>query len=244
MTTTLVVTAAPGPTSFNRAWAQASIDAARALGHEVLTSDLYAMGFDPAERGAHYGIDGPFDPLKAQAEAPTPPDAAAEAEKVRAANNILFHFPIWWFSPPAILKGWTERVLLHGHLHDVPNRFDAGRLRGKVALFCVTGGAQETEVGPGGKEGRIELLLWPLAYTLRYCGMDIAAPVTTHGVHGYHRGDRKTALEARLAKLLAAQPDVIAGLPDRPRWAFHPDSDFDETGRLRDGIAPLSPFHG
>ena len=129
MTTTLVVTAAPGPTSFNRAWAQASIDAARALGHEVLTSDLYAMGFDPAERGAHYGIDGPFDPLKAQAEAPTPPDAAAEAEKVRAADNVLFHFPIWWFSPPAILKGWTERVLLHGHLHDVPNRFDTGRLR-------------------------------------------------------------------------------------------------------------------
>ncbi len=244
MSVTLVVTASPGQESFNRTWAQASIEAARAEGHDVLTSDLYAMGFDPAERGAHYDIEGSFDPLKAQAEAPTPADAAAEAEKVRAADAIVFHFPIWWFSPPAILKGWTERVLLHGHLHDVENRFDAGRLRGKRALFCVTGGAKESEVGPGGKEGRIEMLLWPLAYTLRYCGMEIAEPVTAQGVHGYHRGDRKAALEARLADLLEGQRAVIAGLPERALWRFHADGDFDGTGRLREGVAPLWPFHG
>lgn len=100
-------------------------------------------------------------------------------------------------------------------------RFDSGLLRGKRALFCVTTGARASETGPDGKEGETRLLLWPLAYTLRYCGMDVAEPVLTHGVHGYHEGARKADLEARLARVLADQRAVIATLETRPLLPFN-----------------------
>ncbi len=234
----LIVTAHPGPESFTRAWAARSRRACEALGYEVLWSDLYEMGFDPAERGALYGQEGPFDPLKAQ-EAGAPADASAEAARIEAADVVILHFPLWWFGPPAMLKGWCDRVLVHGRLHDVDHRFDTGRCRGKTALFCVSAGVSAAEIGPGGKEGHLDLLLWPLAYTLRYCGFDIAAPVAATGVHGYWQGDDRVALEARLAALLDGQAALIAGLDQRPRWRFNADTDFDETGRLK----PDAPRH-
>lgn len=240
MTCTLIVLAHPGPGSFNAAWAGASRDGARAAGHEVLVSDLYEQGFDPVERAA--------DPLRAHEaqwqDRALSPEIAEEVDKIRAADQIVFHFPIWWFGPPAMLRGWCERVLIHGGLHDVDRRFDDGVLRGKRALFCVTTGASAAEVGPGGKEGRLDLQLWPLAYTLRYCGMDVAEPVAAHGVHGYWEGTDKARLEARLRRLLADQAGVVSGLAERALWPFHADGEFTEDGVLRDGIAPLWPFHG
>jgi NAD(P)H dehydrogenase (quinone) len=186
----------------------------------------------------------PFDALKAQAGAADrlPRDVAAEVAKIRAADRIVFHFPIWWFAPPAILKGWCDRCLPHGVIHDVEHRFDRGRLSGKRALFCVTTGAQASEAGPDGKEGETRLLLWPLAYTLRYCGMAVAEPVLAHGVHGYHEGARKAALEARLAAVLSDQAGVIGGLEARPLWPFNADAEFDAEGRLRRGAPSHSPF--
>lgn len=242
--TVLIVMAHPERRSFCGAWAEASARAAAQQGAEVLWSDLYRMGFDPAEGPRHYGgAAGRFDPLKAQegasAAGSLPSDVAAEIAKVRAADIILFHFPIWWFGPPAMLKGWCDRCLAHGAVHDVDHRFDRGLLREKRALFCVTTGAKATEAGPDGKEGETRLLLWPLAYTLRYCGMEVAEPLLAHGVHGYHTGARKAELEARLAAVLAAQADVLAGLEARPLMPFNPDGDFDADGRLK----PEAPSH-
>lgn len=241
MTRVLIVSAHPEPQSFTASWARASAKAARSLGHDLEMSDLYAMRFDPAERAELYNRTGPFDPLKAQ-ESGAPEDAAREAAKIEAADILIFHFPIWWFGPPAILKGWLDRALVHGRLHDVDRRFDNGLCKGKTALFCVSTGASAAEVGPRGKEGRLDLLLWPLAYTLRYLGCDVAEPLAVHGVHGYWEGPDKAELDTRLAQVLTQQAEVIAGLANRPRWAFHADTDFDETGRLRPGITPLSPF--
>ena len=72
MTTTLIVLAHPDRRSFNGAWAEATAEASKALGHAVLWSDLASMGFDPVESARHYpGYSGDraFDPLKAQEEA-------------------------------------------------------------------------------------------------------------------------------------------------------------------------------
>jgi NAD(P)H dehydrogenase (quinone) len=243
----LIVLAHPEPKSFTASWARASAEAAKPAGAEVTWSDLHAMGFDPVEDPRHYPVSPtPFDPLKAHEAAVStktlPPDAGAEAEKILAADAIIFHFPLWWFGPPAILKGWLDRCLIHGALHDIEHRFDAGRLRGKRALFCVSTGASAEECGPGGKEGDVRLLLWPLAYTLRYCGMDVCEPALIHGVHGYYDGAEKTALEARLSAALADHPTSIRDLFKRPTLPFNADTDFDATGRLRPGAPSHSPF--
>jgi NAD(P)H dehydrogenase (quinone) len=245
--TSLIVLAHPERGSFCGAWAEASAAAAEAAGERVVWSDLYRMGFHPAEGPDRYGAPlSPFDALKAQERAAAtdtlPPDVAAEVEKIRAADRIVFHFPIWWFAPPAMLKGWCDRCLVHGALHDVDHRFDSGLLRGKRALFCVTTGARASEAGPDGKEGETRLLLWPLAYTLRYCGMEVAEPVLVHGVHGYHTGARKADLDARLARVLADQRSVIARLGERALMPFNADADFDSDGRLHPGAPGHWPF--
>ena len=211
----------------------------------MLRSELAA--FDPVERAGHYAEPGaPFDVLKAQEAASAanglPADVAAEVAKLEAADRVIFHFPLWWFAPPAMLKGWFERALVHGRTHDVDNRFDTGRYQGRKALFCVTTGAKASESGPDGKEGDTRLHLWPAAYTLRYLGFDVLEPVLVHGVHGYHRGARKLELEARLRRVLAGQAAVIAGFDDLPVMRFNADADFDAEGRLRADRESFSAF--
>lgn len=249
MTTTLIVLAHPDSRSFNGAWADASRQACLAAGHEVLTSDLCAMGFDAVESARHFPdwpAATPFDPLKAQGGASgvgqLPPDVQSEIDKLRRADQVIFHFPIWWFAPPAVLKGWLDRVLAHEETHDVTRRFDNGQFRGRRTLFCVTTGSRAEESAHNGKEGDIQMLLWPLAYTLRYLGYDVCVPEIQHGVHGYHEGDKRATLEARLSAALAAQTHVIAGLAQRPLLPFNADTDFDAEGRLHADRPSVTPF--
>lgn len=240
MVTTLIVLAHPDRRSFNGAWAEATRKACKDAGDTVLVSDLIAMNFDPVESARHYshlGSGSSFDPLKAQENAAEmnrlPSDVALEIEKLRRADRIIFHFPIWWFAPPAVLKGWFDRVLAHGALHSVEQRFDTGQCRGKKALFCVTTGSSETESSFCGKEGDIQMLLWPAAYTLRYLGFSVLKPEVVHGVHGYHGEDQRGALQARLQSVLDSQPRLVEGFGDRPLIQFNPDIDFDSDGKLK-----------
>ena len=249
VTTTLIVLAHPDARSFNGAWAQASADASRRLGHEVLWSDLGTIGFDPAERAAHYDPEFSaqrFDPLKAQEAASArdalPADVAAETAKLHRADRVIFHFPIWWFAPPAILKGWFDRVLAHGQEHDTDRRFDLGRYVGRKALFCVTTGSKASESAHNGREGDVQMLVWPAAMTLRYLGFTVLVPEIVHGVHGYHRAASRPAFEDRLRARLDAQFDLIERFDKRARIPFNPDADFDADGRLRSDRPSHSPF--
>jgi NAD(P)H dehydrogenase (quinone) len=249
LTTTLIVLAHPDPRSFNGAWANATRSACEALGDTVLCSDLVAMGFEAVERASHYPHrrdDSCFDTLKAQEEAADqhllPADVKLEIEKLRRADRVVFHFPVWWFAPPAILKGWFDRVLAHGELHSVEHRFDAGHFRSRKALFCVTTGSDERESAFNGKEGDIQMLLWPAAYTLRYLGFSVAVPEIVHGVHGYHRGAKQEFLEDRLTNNLAGQDRLMAEFENRALLQFNADTDFDEKGTLKEDRPSHSHF--
>lgn len=249
MTTTLIVLAHPAQTSFNAAWARATEAACQAEGDEVLWSDLYQLGFDPAERAAHYAeeiVTEPYDVLKTQEAASKtgnlPSVITEEVEKLRLADRIVLHFPVWWFAPPAILKGWCERVLANGGLHDTSNRFDTGHFRNKPVLFCVTTGSKASESAHNGKEGDIQMLLWPLAYTLRYLGFDVLVPRIVHGVHGYHKGAAKEDLETRLQNEIEGHRETIARFATLPKISFNADSEFDRAGTLSPGAPSHSHF--
>ena len=249
MTTTLIVTAHPDRYSFNAAWAAKTKEACEIAGDTVLVSDLAEMAFDPVEARRHYPhvkASERFDVLRTQelaaAGGKLPEDVRLEIKKLRRADRIVFHFPLWWFSAPAILKGWFERVLAHGETHSVDQRFDSGQFKGRKAVFCVTTGSRESESAFNGKEGDIQLLLWPLAYALRYVGFTVLIPRVVHGVHGYHRGERAAELEARLTAILESQHSLLSQWEDLPKLEFNSDEDFDSEGRLKTERPSFSPF--
>lgn len=103
----LVVHAHPVPDSFGAALFRTVLDGAREGGHEVTALDLHAEGFEPrlSERERRgYGAEPPEDP------AALDPALAPHVAALRRAEGVLFVHPTWWMGPPAILKGWVDRV--------------------------------------------------------------------------------------------------------------------------------------
>ncbi|WP_367133458.1 MULTISPECIES: NAD(P)H-dependent oxidoreductase [Streptomyces] len=89
-------------------------------------SDLYAMkwkaALDADDFPGHPG-DRPLA-VMSDSERATPagrltPDVAAEQEKLRWSDAVILQFPLWWFSAPAILKGWIDRVFTADVLHPI-----------------------------------------------------------------------------------------------------------------------------
>jgi NAD(P)H dehydrogenase (quinone) len=96
-----LVIAHPNPESFTHAMAQAYAEAIDGQGHEALMRDLNAIGFEP--RLAADEIPGPngFAPHE---------DVAAERALLQDVNVFAFFYPVWFNAPPAILKGYIDRV--------------------------------------------------------------------------------------------------------------------------------------
>jgi NAD(P)H dehydrogenase (quinone) len=98
-----VILAHPDSGSFNHAIAATSVAALRRNGHEVRFHDLYAEGFDPIlPRG------------EIPAGAMLPSDIARHCTEIAEADGIVIVHPNWWGQPPAILKGWVDRVIRPG----------------------------------------------------------------------------------------------------------------------------------
>ena len=103
----LVVLAHPNTDSFNHAIAERAVDTLTSAGHEAQLLDLYALGWKAAmtadERTAYHSDHPVLDPL-----------VATHVELLRRADALVFVYPTWWSSLPAILKGWFERVMVPG----------------------------------------------------------------------------------------------------------------------------------
>lgn len=98
-----VILGHPDPNSFNRAIAQAAVDTLRGLGIEVRFHDLQAEGFDPVLPVAELTRDAALPPLVAQ-----------HCAEIAEADGLVIIHPNWWGQPPALLKGWVDRVLRPG----------------------------------------------------------------------------------------------------------------------------------
>ncbi|KAB0337996.1 hypothetical protein FD754_024856, partial [Muntiacus muntjak] len=65
-------------------------------------------------------------------------DIIEEQKKLQEADLVIFQFPLYWFSVPAVLKGWMDRVLCQGFAFDFPGSYDDGLLKGKLAILSLT----------------------------------------------------------------------------------------------------------
>jgi putative NADPH-quinone reductase len=98
-----VILAHPNPGSFNHAIADEVAAALREIGHTVTVHDLYAERFDPLL---------PADEIPRVATLPCA--IAGHCKEIAGADGIVIVHPDWWGMPPAILKGWIDRVLRPG----------------------------------------------------------------------------------------------------------------------------------
>lgn len=105
----LIVVANPGNTSFSHAMAEAARETLAARGAEILFHDLYAEGFNPVQPVGEAGNTGSEDPL-----------VETHCADLAAADLILVFHPNWWGQPPAILKGWIDRVFRLGTAYGYP----------------------------------------------------------------------------------------------------------------------------
>ena len=102
---TLVVHAHPNPESYNAALFRLACDTLRAGGHTVEALDLYAEGFNPV-LSREERLDYMADPQAAIAK------LQPEVERLQRCEHLVMVHPTWWYGPPAMMKGWLERVWL------------------------------------------------------------------------------------------------------------------------------------
>ena len=134
----LVIVAHPNQASFNHAIAATCSSVLTANRHEVIVHDLYQEQFDP---------------ILSQGEFPRaavlPAEIQRHCEEVSAADGIVIVHPNWWGQPPAILKGWVDRVIRPGVAYeflegDKGEGVPRGLLQAKCAIIFNTSNTETT----------------------------------------------------------------------------------------------------
>lgn len=132
----LIVYAHPNPESFNHAVLNVVEEELGKGGNTVVVRDLYAGGWDPVLKGPDF---------QAISQGKVLPDVEKEQSFIRNAELLVFVFPVWWFSMPAILKGYVDRVFSLGFAYRYADGVPEGLLKDKkVLVFTTTGGDQPT----------------------------------------------------------------------------------------------------
>jgi NAD(P)H dehydrogenase (quinone) len=136
-----VILGHPKKGSFNHAIADVAVHALKNNGHAVVYHDLYEESFDPVL---------PDDEMPR--DAGLPPVIGRHCGEIASADGIVIVHPNWWGQPPAIVKGWIDRVIRPGIAYefragDSGEGVPVGLLRAKAALVFNTSntGAQREQ---------------------------------------------------------------------------------------------------
>ena len=244
-----IVLAHPEPKSFNGHLSRVTAETLGDAGWHVTLSDLYAMNFDPCEGSRHYASRSDADVFHAQTEqrfnaenGTLPPEIEAEAARLLACDLLIVHFPLWWFGPPAILKGWMDRVFVYGHMYRSTMRYDTGACTGKKVIACVTTGASAESCAHNGREGDTRLHLWSALFPFRYLGFEVLEPEIFHGVGGVAFIEGQEGGLSTLEMYSQRWRKSLGDLSARPAIAYNRDTDFDDSKRLIPGAPAYSPF--
>lgn len=186
----LYVYAHPCSNSFNAFLHAHALANLKNAGHQLILSDLYDQQFNPVASFADFrpNVTHSSQYFLAQQEAyqhhNLAPDITAEINKIQAAECIIFQFPLWWFSVPAILKGWLDRVLVKGFAYDTGKIFNEGLLKNKTASFIITTQSPRSAYQENGLHGAtIEEFLLPFKHTLRFVGIIVKSTFVAYGAY-------------------------------------------------------------
>jgi NAD(P)H dehydrogenase (quinone) len=221
----LIVFAHPDPRSLNAALLKVCVSELQAQGHEVKVSDLHAMRFKPVADRDDFPALPAGARLKlaaasraAHAGGQLTADVMAEIARLEWADAIILHFPLWWYSMPAILKGWVDRVFACGFAYGVGehsdhhwgDRFGEGSLAGKRAMLITTTGGWQAHYSARGINGPMEDLLFPIQHNiLYYPGAAVVPPFVLHSADRLRPEDFppvEAALRTRMRELFTTPP--------------------------------------
>ena len=172
MANVLLTLAHPNPDSLNGATAKSIQRALEEKGHSVKLNDLYRTDFDP-KLG--------FKDFEQWGKGEVPTDVKAMQEDIAWADGLVFVYPNWWNSRPALLKGYIDRVYTKGFAWDFGANGLEGKLKGKQTLVAVTSGTpKELYQGLGipteHLQNHMEL------GTLKFCGIEEVKFVETYAI--------------------------------------------------------------
>lgn len=244
----LLVYAHPEPKSLNGSLKDFAVKHLEASGHKVQVSDLYAMRWkatldtnDSTEPLGDF-FDASLNSKRAYEQGTQTPDITAEQAKLGWADMVILQFPLWWYSMPAILKGWVDRVYAYGFAYGVGehsdnhwgDRFGEGMMLGKKAMLIVTVGGWESHYSARGINGPINDILFPIQHgILYYPGFEVLPPFVVYKTHKIDATKYK-----ELCAQLVERLDTIATTPP---IAFRAQNKGDyeiPALTLKDDIAP------
>jgi len=237
-----IVHAHPEPTSFNGAMTRTAVSTLTSAGHDVVVSDLYAMGFDPVSDRRNFVTVKDSLVLKQQAEEAFAserngfvPELQAEMDKVAWCDTLVLQFPLWWMGLPAILKGWIDRVFAAGRAYGGGRMFDRGVFVGKRAMCSVTVGGHEAVYSEHGVYGRsVSSMLLPIHHgILAFTGFGVLEPFVVHAPARMSPEERQASLAEYGERLLSLE---VAPTMSSLRMA-------DYEGLVLKSASPL-PFSG
>lgn len=214
--------------SFTTAMKDQAIATLSAAGHEVRVSDLNAMHFNPVASAADFAERSDPDycvyaleQRKGFEGGTIAADIRDEVAKVDWCDLLILNFPIFWFSVPAIMKGWIDRVFVSGHFYGGKRFYDQGGMRGKKAMLSFTLGGREHMFGPDAIHGEIETMLRPiLRGSLAYAGFTVLPPFAAYHVPYVTQESRQ--------QILVEYSDRLSHLDDLVPLRFPSLDDFDE----------------
>ena len=124
-----VILCHPDPDSFNAAVAKTYCEAVSAYFHKAILRDLYSLKFDPVLKANEQPSALEFVPMD---------DVATELDVISNADVIVIVYPIWFGTPPAMLKGYVERVLGAGFGHRLMRERGGGSVAAGKHLVSIT----------------------------------------------------------------------------------------------------------
>ncbi|MBC8257859.1 MAG: NAD(P)H-dependent oxidoreductase [SAR324 cluster bacterium] len=199
---TLIVFAHPERNSFNGAMLDTAKTVLKTPGNEVKISELNQMGFDPLSNRSNFKTVKDNDYFKPQVEEKHASendgfaeDVETEIQKIEWCDLMIWQFPLWWFSLPAVLKGWVDRTFVMGRVYGMGKIYDTGAFKGKRALLSLTTGGPEPAYNKGGFNGDIDSILKPIQRgMLKFTGFDVLSPHIVYGAAQLSDDERKVKL--------------------------------------------------
>jgi NAD(P)H dehydrogenase (quinone) len=224
-----IVHAHPEPLSFNGAMTRTAVAALEEGGHEVVVSDLYAMGFNPVSGRHNFTtVRDPavyrqqLEEAHAAERDGFAPELQAEMDKLFWCDALILQFPIWWLGLPAIMKGWVDRVFAAGgRIYGGGKWYDRGVFAGKRGMIAATTGGTLPMYSERGLSGPLDWVLYPINHGILYfTGFTVIEPFVVHGLARIGEEER--------AAHLARYRERVLSLATAPTIAYPKLADYDE----------------